>query len=143
MLRIVGRIVNGGRSARPALRWSVCMVYAALVATVSLLPPSVLPNFTGCMVHADKLVHIVMYGGLSVVLHWVMMPNIGRGWPTVGIMLSCNLYGLALEGLQANLSSLGRTFSTGDLAANLAGSLAAALACLWLAHSSKGGQPVG
>jgi len=118
-------------------------VYAALVAIASLLPSRTFSDVPVYLLHADKLAHFVMYGLFSAILCWTVSPNAGSWRPFVAVVLFCNVYGFAMEVLQASLPFLERTFSIGDWAANFAGSVVAVLVYAGVARSANCRQPVG
>ncbi len=94
--------------------------YAALVAFLSLLPPS--GGFVLPLPHADKIVHFVAYAILAMLAAWTFQLHSARKAALVGtaIGLGAFLYGFCLEVAQG-LTGLGRSFSLGDCAANAVG----------------------
>jgi glycopeptide antibiotics resistance protein len=92
--------------------------YIILVTTLSLLPSSDLPKVV-LFPHADKLIHMGMYGGFTFLLLW--------GWPRTfkGIrellpLLIILVYGFVVELLQ-QYASIGRSFEFTDILANITG----------------------
>lgn len=109
-------------------RWWVCGLYAAGVTGVSLMPSRVLPEASEWLPHQDKLLHALMYAGLAVVLGWALQRRLAdrpAAWLAF-IVASAALYGALLEAAQGAILWVGRTCSSGDALANLAGAAAGA-----------------
>ena len=108
-------------------RWLLTGVCLALILYLTLAPKPLPDNDIPFWEHTDKIVHTIMFGALYVCA-WLDLwrgrrPALSRAWlltvPVVAI-------GGLIELLQQAMA-MGRGGSWGDLAADLAGTLAALL----------------
>ena len=91
----------------------------------SIMPASALAKTPELFPQQDKVLHILMYGGWTVLLGWALqrrMRNRPAKW-MAGIVLLATAYGALMEGLQGILICIHRTCSWGDMLANLAGAV--------------------
>ena len=92
-----------------------------MIAAVSLAPSGLFsgaPSFA----HADKVVHFLMYGTHAALLLWALdLRRRNAVISVIGAVLFCAAYGVLMEVLQSVLLPNDRCFSTGDIAANIAG----------------------
>jgi len=120
-------LIAGLMSGR--LQKTALVAYILLITLLSLLPGSDLPKVK-LFLHADKVVHLCMYAGLTFLLFWAW-PRFFRGsrqWlPLVAVMY----WGLSMEILQ-DLSPYGREFDLYDMAANTLGFFPGWLIWRWL-----------
>lgn len=108
-------------------RWGVSAAVVALILWLTLAPHPVgdteLPLFPG----ADKLVHAIMFGALTLCL-WFDSGRRSGSWnppsmrTTLCFALASALFGLLIEWLQLRMQ-MGRGFEWADAAADLAGCL--------------------
>jgi len=100
-------------------RWTLWAVYTLLIAVASLAPSSTFKD-TPSFLHADKIIHFIMYGIEAVLLLWALTPKLKNvATRLILTILFCSAYGILMEILQATLSD--RTSSIGDIVANIAG----------------------
>ncbi len=100
-------------------RWTLWAVYTLLIAVASLAPSSTFKD-TPSFLHADKIIHFIMYGIEATLLLWALTPKLKKvATRLILTILFCSTYGILMEILQATLSD--RTFSIGDIVANIAG----------------------
>ena len=104
-------------------RW-LCAAHLALIAALSLLPAWIFPPSAAGLPGIDKVAHLAMYGVLGAMSRWAAgeaaIPAAAR-WllPAAGVG-----YGVLMELLQGWIAGAGRSFSWGDVLANLAGVVA-------------------
>jgi len=111
---------------RAAVRaWSLAIAYMATIFAISSLPrigPRIL-----LFPHFDKVLHLVVYAGLSVLLARALRDTYGAGtrplWLPAAAILAA-LYGVSDEWHQAFVP--GRTASLADVAADAVGAAIAA-----------------
>jgi len=103
------------------LRKAIALVYLLLIALLSLLPSYDIPDiklFPG----ADKVVHMCMYLGLSVVACWSLDLKRDRMKPIYFLLMGVFMYGVLMEILQRTMHN-GRNFDFRDMVANLTGAI--------------------
>jgi VanZ family protein len=105
---------------------------SAILTAIAILVLSLQPaTGVATMPHADKLQHLLAYGGLAGLM--------ALGWPSVRLWTLIWIaagFGLSVEAAQG-LSGLGRTASALDALANFSGAcLAASLIYLWRRRSA-------
>lgn len=113
--------------------WLPVAGYAVLILALSSIPD---PGNPGGVKHADKLAHLVEYGGLG----WLTARAVVRsGRRKVGACLALAvLAGAAFAALdELYQGTRGRTTSAGDWAADVTGLLLATAAVWWL-HTRRG-----
>lgn len=113
--------------------WLLTALCTAAILWLTLAPDPVgdmhVPLFPG----ADKVVHAVMFGGLTAML--ALDYTRRRHWRGVGVTrlalyaLGASLLGVAVEFAQRDMH-LGRSFDIADIAADCTGALIAASLCL-------------
>jgi len=102
-------------------RCTIWGIYTVLIAVASLAPSSSFKD-TPSFLHADKIIHFIMYGAQAVLLLWALTPKLRKITTRVILtILFCSAYGILMEILQAKLQPNDRTFSIGDIIANIAG----------------------
>ena len=92
---------------------------------LSLMPARALAGTPEWFPQQDKLLHALMYGGWAIVLSWALQRQI-LSRPTVwitSIVAIATVYGALMEVFQALCAWAARTFSWGDLLANLVGAI--------------------
>jgi VanZ family protein len=115
----------------------VGVVYAVLLAALSLARADALPEIPVLNHVSDKLMHFGLYAGYGFVLCWAW-PVLPQGLRAGAmVVLFCTLYGALLEWLQGGLRALDRSFSPADMAANLSGALAGVGVWLPLARRAR------
>lgn len=118
-------------------RWCACGAYLALIAVLSLLPPSAFPTRFMSFAGADKVVHFLMYGGLSAILRWTLARSVTLPETTSPAasatgsypwrirrrvaLAGAISYGLLMEIMQALFTGGMRFFGWDDVVANAAG----------------------
>jgi VanZ family protein len=105
---------------KPWLRKTVALVYLIVIAFLSLVPASNLPEislFSG----ADKIVHICMYLGLSFLACWAYVGD-NRFRYMYTLLAAVFMYGVLMEILQRTMHN-GRSFDFKDMMANLVGAI--------------------
>ena len=121
-------------SIRQWLRITLSLIYLTLVAILSLLPAHDLPQlplFPG----ADKIIHICMYLGLSVVACWSLHAEIRKKWYYAVIFFAIG-WGVIMETFQF-LMHMGRSFELYDILANSIGTLIGIAIYMTLARLNK------
>ena len=106
-------------------RWLICVIYAAGMLGLSIMPADAWTETPELFPQQDKVLHALMYGGWAVSLGWALQRQI-RNRPAawmVGIVLMTTAYGALLEVLQGSIIWIQRTCSWGDMLANLAGAV--------------------
>ena len=113
------------------MRWCLFGLYATEILVLSLLPASALPESTLWFSHEDKAVHAVMYGAFALIFVWAA-GGFGNAWRAgywrwaAAATTSAAVYGALMEWLQAVvLCAQGRSFSGGDMLANVLGAAVA------------------
>jgi VanZ family protein len=102
--------------------WFVCIGGALVIATLSLLPGRFLRPFHTCIENADKAEHFVIYGFYGAMLFYVYAAHrIKLRVYAVVVVLYCSAYGAGLEYAQKLLLPHDRSFSYGDMTANVLG----------------------
>jgi len=110
------------RHTKPFTRTILVLLYLGLVTLLSLLPTSDLPNIP-FINGQDKVVHAVMYFGLSFLAAWSLDARRHRWYSTPLMLLGVFLWGALMEILQLWMA-MGRGFEWYDMLADLAGALA-------------------
>ncbi len=108
-------------SCKPWLRRTLCTVYLIVIALLSLWPADSMPHvslFPG----ADKLVHICMYLGLSLLACWGYGAGHRGIWFMYLLLIVVFMYGALMEILQRTMHN-GRSFEFMDMVANLIGGI--------------------
>lgn len=108
-------------SFKPWLRKTIGAVYLVIIAFLSLLPSYDIPDielFAG----ADKVVHIVMYLGLSFLASWNYDISHKRMKFMYLLLAGVFMYGVIMEILQRTMHN-GRDFDFKDMIANLTGTI--------------------
>ncbi len=108
-------------SFKPWFRKTIGSVYLLVIALLSLLPSYDLPDiklFPG----VDKLVHMCMYLGLSVLACWSYDISHHRMRIMYMLLAGVFMYGVLMEILQRTLHN-GRSFDFKDMIANLTGAI--------------------
>jgi len=96
------------------------ILYLALLAWLSLIPPSYFIDSPVFFKGADKVVHGIIYSILSFLLFLLFLEI----WPeamlknVILVFISALAYGLLMEILQEFIRSLSRSFETADIVAN-------------------------
>ncbi len=117
-------------SFRLWVRIVIGFIYLGIVALLSLLPTSNLPNIP-FITGQDKIVHISMYFGLAFLACWSVDLN-GKRMPSTIIMLAgVFAWGVLMEILQY-LMGIGRGMEYLDMLANLVGATAGLLLYLYM-----------
>ncbi len=102
-------------------RWTLWIVYTLIITVASLAPSSSFKQIQPCL-NEDKIIHFMIYGGDAVLLLWALSAKLkNRTAQLITTILFCSAYGILMEILQATLQPNDRTFSIGDIAANIAG----------------------
>ena len=95
----------------------VCLaLYLMVVSALSLLPMEDLPKvplFPG----EDKLIHLTMYFGLTMVVLWTFHNRNIFNWNLYGFVI---LWGILMEIFQVQMQ-LGRSFAVLDIFSNISG----------------------
>jgi len=102
------------------LRWLSCLVYAALIMVLSLLPAPAIPS--SGLAHTDKLLHFVLYGGLAGLLCWTLALTLHNRRRLLFAVVIAVAYGSVMELAQLLLTS-SRFFSWADIVANSLGAI--------------------
>jgi VanZ family protein len=113
------------------LRIVLSFIYLGIIVSLSLLPSDDFPEiplFPG----ADKIVHTLMYVGLTWLVCWLMHSENNHKWYFVIILFSVG-WGVLMEMFQL-MMDLGRSFDPSDIAANSVGALIGTLLYLLMAH---------
>lgn len=108
-------------------RWILWSAFTLLIAVVSLAPSRSfkdVPTFS----YEDKIVHFTMYGIEASLLLWALAPKIkNTASRLIATILFSSAYGILMEILQPLLQPGDRTFSIGDITANIAGAVCLSL----------------
>ena len=110
----------------PLLRKSLGIFYLTLIAFLSLLPTSNLPDipyFSG----EDKAIHFGMYAGLGFMACWSLNIRNNRLKSYPILLLFVFMWGVIMEILQRLIAN-GRSLEYLDMLANFAGAVAGLLA---------------
>ena len=102
------------------LRIILSLIYLGCIAILSLLPSADIPQvpmFPG----ADKIVHLCMYLGLSVISCWSMHAEINYKWYYIVISFAIS-WGISMEIFQ-KIMNLGRSFELLDILSNSIGAI--------------------
>jgi len=106
-----------------ARRLVVCALYGGVVAVLSLVPARTFQELPEPFPGLDKICHFALYGVFAWLILWALRPAAAPGWrAAVAAILFCVAYGTLMECLQRVLPG-GRSFSFGDIAANLLGAV--------------------
>lgn len=123
----VSTVIVPARQRVRSWRWAVCLVYAVVVAVLSLAPSRSFEKAPRFFPHQDKAVHALLYAGLA----GLALRAAGEDRPSLAtagfVALAVVFYGFMLEVCQDRFRPGDRRFSWGDVAANAGGSLAAFL----------------
>lgn len=103
------------------LRRIILLFYMTVVAVLSLMPANDLPHFT-VFSGIDKIVHLSMYLGLSVLTCWSFEINRKKMVPLYILLAGVFLWGVLMEILQRTMHN-GRNFEFRDMIANLTGAI--------------------
>jgi VanZ family protein len=103
------------------LRRVIAIFYMGIIALLSLMPVSDLPHFT-IFPFIDKIVHLSMYFGLSILLCWSFEVNRKKMLPLYALLAGVFLWGVLMEILQRTMHN-GRNFEFRDMIANLTGAI--------------------
>ena len=98
----------------------VSMIYLCIIVLISLLPATDLPKiplFTG----ADKIIHTLMYSGLTWLVCWMIYAEKKHLWYYLTVLLTIS-WGVIMELCQLNMH-LGRSFDYFDILGNSIGTL--------------------
>ena len=119
------------RQASFAISFVVLAVYWTLCFALTHLPLSSLPGVKRSLIpYQDKVAHLVLYGGLALLLAWVVsMVWRWNLFARVAVFVSIATYGMLDEWLQSFVPS--RTMDVADWVADLAG-LSLGLLCFEL-----------
>lgn len=112
----------------PAMGWIVLILF------LCTMPGSTLPKISFLdKLHADKVVHFVLFGGTVILLSYGYFKQNGSlsGLRLLSIVLVATLYGLAIEFIQKYLVA-NRSFDMMDVLADGAGAAAGALIFHWI-----------
>ncbi len=107
-------------SIRQWLRITLSLIYLSCIAFLSLLPSKdfpQLPMFAG----ADKVVHTVMYMGLTILACWSMHAESKHKWYFLVFLFAVS-WGITMEIFQFIMHQ-GRSFEVFDIVANSIGAL--------------------
>jgi len=108
-------------SFKPWLRKTIGAFYLVIIAVLSLLPSYDIPDI-GLFPGADKVVHILMYLGLSFLASWSYDIS-HKGMRFMYLLLTgVFMYGVIMEILQRTMHN-GRDFDFKDMIANLTGTI--------------------
>ena len=120
----IEKIIHWPLNATAGIRRTISGVYLLFIMIVSLLPSSTFEDIPSLFEHMDKVIHFLIYGGLSALLCWTF-PRKNRKMFLyfTAIVLLCTLYGIFMEILQGAFRELDRSFSWGDMIANIAGAI--------------------
>lgn len=114
--------LQGRRQAVHRSRWFVCIAGAVVIATLSLLPGRFLRPFHTCIEYGDKVEHFLIYGFYGAMLFYIFAAQrVKLRVYAVVVVLYCSAYGAGLEYAQKLLLPHDRSFSVGDMTANVLG----------------------
>ena len=118
------------QAASSEFRWVVCGAYVAFLTVMSLQPRvPLLPRSP--FDHFDKVEHFGAYGVYAALVLWTAPVLHHTKWRWFVITVAfCGTYGIVMEILQATISGGARTGSIADAAANLGGTLCAAVVAM-------------
>ncbi|VAW19759.1 hypothetical protein MNBD_BACTEROID01-1823 [hydrothermal vent metagenome] len=111
------------------LRKMLFVAYLSGIIFVSLLPSKDLPSIP-LFYGADKLIHFFLYAGLSWLALWAFNPVLKKK-RVAFVFIILSVFGVLLEVVQLTMGA-GRSFSVGDIAADVAGVATGIAACLFL-----------
>ena len=117
-------------SVKTWLRIVIGLLYLGLVALLSLLPNSRLPNIP-FITGQDKVVHITMYLGMAFLACWSVNLRDRRQPSTFLMLAGVFAWGVLMEILQ-HLMGIGRGMEYLDMLANLVGATAGLLGYLYV-----------
>lgn len=103
------------------LRRIILLFYMTAIAILSLMPVNDLPHFT-VFSGIDKVVHLSMYLGLSVLTCWSFEINRKKMVPLYILLAGVFMWGVLMEILQRTMHN-GRNFEFRDMIANLTGAI--------------------
>jgi len=124
-------------SVKPIFRKTFGLFYLILIALLSLLPASNLPNipfFTG----EDKVIHFGMYAGLGFIACWSLNISNNRFKSYPLLLLFVFMWGVVMEILQ-RLMAKGRSLEGMDMLANFAGAIVGLLAYNYMIKFNEAG----
>jgi len=96
----------------------ILFLYIALITTMSILPASDIPKLK-TFPYFDKMVHIIMYAGLSYLMLWNLSENSSKR-KYLGTFCFVFGWGFLMEIIQG-ISNMGRSFELIDIIANTSG----------------------
>ncbi len=102
------------------LRLILSMIYLCIIVLLSLLPPNDVPQIP-LFVGADKIIHTLMYAGLTWFICWMINAEKKQLWYYLTSLLSIS-WGVFMELCQLNMH-LGRSFDYFDILGNSIGTL--------------------
>jgi VanZ family protein len=121
---------------KPWMRKVLAALYLVLIALLSLLPTSNLPDipyFSG----EDKWIHFCMYSGLGFMACWSLDINRKRAASYFLLLVGVVMWGVLMEIMQ-RLMSMGRSLEVSDMLANFGGAVAGLAIYMYLVRLSKG-----
>jgi VanZ family protein len=114
----------GMPSTSPSFPWVISILYTVAITIASLTSNTKgLPSFTG----SDKLAHFFAYGLYVLLISWVLQVRTRPLLCITAIAVFCSFYGILMEFCQKLLAPASRSFSVGDMVANIAGAATCAL----------------
>ena len=103
-----------------AFRWSLCSLYTALLALLSLTSSSTFAPIPVLFEGEDKVAHLGMYGVYAFLLVWASGAGCAvRQRTIIGMALYSSAFGLLMELLQGLLMPNDRSCSMLDAAAKI------------------------
>ena len=105
-------------SVRLSFRYALLVLYVGCIMALSLLPPQDFPEVR-LFDNADKVVHLLMYFGFSMLGAWTLKVELNRSRVWL-ILPSIIGWGILMEIFQFEMH-LGRSFSFYDILANTTG----------------------
>lgn len=122
MNTLVNRIVVGLLTTSTTLRRLLTLGYMALIALLSLLPSSTFKEIPTLFDAMDKVVHLLMYGGMASLLCWTVQRESSKTIMRLLLIFTfCVAFGMLMEILQGTFPGLHRSFDWDDEAANMTG----------------------
>lgn len=122
MKKQIDMIISWLQSASAGIRRTISGIYLLLITSLSLFPSNTFEEIPYLFEHMDKVIHFLIYGGLSALLCWTFpRKNQKMLLYFTAIVLFCTLYGIFMEILQGTFRELDRSFSWGDMIANITG----------------------
>lgn len=119
---------------RTVLYYLPAMGWVVLILFLCTLPGSEIPKISILdKLHADKVVHFILFGGTVILLSYGYFKQNGglSDLGLLGIVLVVTLYGLAIEFIQKYLV-VNRSFDMMDVLADGAGAAVGALIFRWI-----------